>query len=171
MAEFFSFPYFSIGACITNINVFLIFSNLPSDCLTCLQPANQEWSLKIFYSLTQIFSPDLNNQYVITPVVYATPLQYVEMIPQLHLNSLRGIKGILYGYVSMQSAYSYTMQQWSGADVNYKYKIILWIFDTDLTHLPLDKMTISQMIFSDAFSWMQSFVFRLQFHWGLFLWV
>ena len=39
-----------------------------------------------------------------------------------------------------------------------------------LTHLPLIKMTaISQTIFSDAFSWMKSFVFWLKFHWGLFL--
>ena len=35
---------------------------------------------------------------------------------------------------------------------------------------PLDKMTcISQTIFSDAFSWMKSFVFWLKFHWSLFL--
>ena len=33
-----------------------------------------------------------------------------------------------------------------------------------LTHLPLDKMaTISQTMFSDAFSWMKSFVLRLKF--------
>ena len=40
----------------------------------------------------------------------------------------------------------------------------------DLTHLPLDKMAaILQRIFSDAFSWMKSFVFWLKFHWSLFL--
>ena len=34
----------------------------------------------------------------------------------------------------------------------------------------LDKMAaISQTIFSDAFSWMKSFVFWLKFHWSLFL--
>ena len=39
-----------------------------------------------------------------------------------------------------------------------------------LTHLPLDKMAaISQTIFSDAFSWMKSFVFWLKFHWSVFL--
>ena len=39
-----------------------------------------------------------------------------------------------------------------------------------LTHLPLDKMVaISQTIFSDAFLWMKSFIFQLQFHWSLFL--
>ena len=39
-----------------------------------------------------------------------------------------------------------------------------------LTHLPLDKMAaISQTIFSDAFSWMKSFLFWLKFHWSLFL--
>ena len=40
------------------------------------------------------------------------------------------------------------------------------------THTPpsLDKMaTILQMIFSDAFSWKESFVFWLKFHWSLFL--
>ena len=41
-----------------------------------------------------------------------------------------------------------------------------------LTHLPLDKMAaISKTIFSNAFLWMKSFVFRLKFHWSLFLWV
>ena len=39
-----------------------------------------------------------------------------------------------------------------------------------LTHLPLDKMTaISQTTFSNAFSWMQLYEFRLRFHWSLFL--
>ena len=39
-----------------------------------------------------------------------------------------------------------------------------------LTHLSLDQMAaISQTIFSDAFSWMKSFVFRFKFHWSLFL--
>ena len=34
-----------------------------------------------------------------------------------------------------------------------------------LTHLPLNKMAaFSQMIFSDAFSWMKTFVFWLRFH-------
>ena len=38
------------------------------------------------------------------------------------------------------------------------------------THLPLDKMvTVSQKIFSNAFSWMNSFVFWLKFHWSSFL--
>ena len=37
-----------------------------------------------------------------------------------------------------------------------------------LTHLPLDKMAaIPQPIFSDAFSWMKSFMFWLKFHWSL----
>ena len=41
-----------------------------------------------------------------------------------------------------------------------------------LTHLPLDKMAaISQTIFSDAFSWMTSFVLWLKFHWSVFLMV
>ena len=39
-----------------------------------------------------------------------------------------------------------------------------------LTHLPLNKMAaISQTMFSDAFSWMNSFIFWLKFHWSLFL--
>ena len=39
-----------------------------------------------------------------------------------------------------------------------------------LTHLPLDKMVaISQTTFSNAFSWMKSFVFWFEFHWSLFL--
>ena len=37
---------------------------------------------------------------------------------------------------------------------------------------PLDKMAaISQTIFSDAFSWMEIFVFWFNFHWSFFLWV
>ena len=39
-----------------------------------------------------------------------------------------------------------------------------------LTHLPLDKMTaISQTVFSDALSWIKSFLLWLKFHWILFL--
>ena len=39
-----------------------------------------------------------------------------------------------------------------------------------LTHFPLDKMAaILQTVFSDAFSWMKSFVFWSKFHWSLFL--
>ena len=38
------------------------------------------------------------------------------------------------------------------------------------SHLPLDKMAaISPTIFSDAFSWMKTFAFWLNFHWSLFL--
>ena len=47
---------------------------------------------------------------------------------------------------------------------------IKWICPSiPLTHLPLDKMAaISQTTFSNAFSWMKSFVFWLKFHWSLF---
>ena len=39
-----------------------------------------------------------------------------------------------------------------------------------LTHWGRDKMAaISQTIFSNAFSWMEMYEFRLIFHWGLFL--
>ena len=39
-----------------------------------------------------------------------------------------------------------------------------------LTHLPMQKMiAISQTTFSNAFSWMKSFVFCLKFHWSLYL--
>ena len=39
-----------------------------------------------------------------------------------------------------------------------------------LTHWGWDKMAaISQTIFSNAFSWMEMYEFRLVFHWGLFL--
>ena len=38
-----------------------------------------------------------------------------------------------------------------------------------LNPLPLDKVAvISQTTFSNAFSWMKSFIFRLKFHWSLF---
>ena len=40
------------------------------------------------------------------------------------------------------------------------------------THLPLDQMAaVSQTIFSNAFSWMKMYEFRLKFHRQLFLWV
>ena len=45
--------------------------------------------------------------------------------------------------------------------------LILFMYST---HLPLDKMTtISQTVFSDAFSWMKIYEFWLRFHWSLFL--
>ena len=48
--------------------------------------------------------------------------------------------------------------------------IITWSGSNELTHLPLDKMaTISQMTFSNAFSWMKSFIFWFEFHRSLFL--
>ena len=47
---------------------------------------------------------------------------------------------------------------------------VLKCFTLRLIHLPLDKMgAISQTIFSDAFSWMKSFVFWLKSRWNLFL--
>ena len=49
-----------------------------------------------------------------------------------------------------------------------KLELLLYII-TLLTHLPLGKMAaISQTTFSDAFSWMKSFLFWLKFHWSLF---
>ena len=49
-------------------------------------------------------------------------------------------------------------------------KPIFYLFYDLLTHLSRDKMAaISQTIFSDAFSWMKSFIFWLKFHWTLFL--
>ena len=55
----------------------------------------------------------------------------------------------------------------------YILLLIHWIIFQKLallTYLLLDKMdAISQTIFSDAFSWMKSFVFWLKFQWSLFL--
>ena len=46
---------------------------------------------------------------------------------------------------------------------------IMWDV-VSLIHLPLDKMTTnSQTIFSNAFSWMNNFVFSLKFLWCLFI--
>ena len=40
-----------------------------------------------------------------------------------------------------------------------------------LTHRPLNKMaSISETIFSNAFSWMKNFVFWFKFHWSLNRW-
>ena len=47
---------------------------------------------------------------------------------------------------------------------------LVFVMDSILTHLSLDKMAaISQTIFPAAFSWMKSFVFWLKFHWNLLL--
>ena len=52
----------------------------------------------------------------------------------------------------------------------YQWEKWPYHFQSKLTHLSLDKMAaISQMIFSDEFVWMKSFVFWLKFHRGLFL--
>ena len=49
------------------------------------------------------------------------------------------------------------------------WHVAIFVCIMGLTYLPLDKMAaISQMIFSYAFSWMQSFVFWLKFNWTLF---
>ena len=48
--------------------------------------------------------------------------------------------------------------------------ILIKLYIMVLTHLPLDKMAaISQMIFSNAFSWMKKILFWIDFHWSLFL--
>ena len=45
-----------------------------------------------------------------------------------------------------------------------------WFIQQALNPSPLDQMaTISQTTFSNAFSWMKSFVFLFQYHWILFL--
>ena len=51
------------------------------------------------------------------------------------------------------------------------YCYVAGLFDNRmLTHLPLDNMdTISQLVHSNAFLWMRTFVFCLEFHWSLFL--
>ena len=52
----------------------------------------------------------------------------------------------------------------------YQWEKWPYHFQSKLTHLSLDKMAaISQMIFSDEFVWLKSFVFWLKFHRGLFL--
>ena len=44
------------------------------------------------------------------------------------------------------------------------------IMHCSISYLPLNKMAaVSQTVFSDAFSWMQSFIFWLKFHGCLFL--
>ena len=52
-------------------------------------------------------------------------------------------------------------------------RIVPWhMWKNPLTHLPLDKRdAVSQTIFSNAFSWMESFISWLKFHWNWFLMV
>ena len=58
----------------------------------------------------------------------------------------------------------------SGNEERWYRLSFLYFFGKYLTHLPLNKMaSISQTIFSNAFSWMKSFVFWFKFHWNLFL--
>ena len=49
---------------------------------------------------------------------------------------------------------------------NYSFQLSMMSFLLcSLTHLPLDKMAaISQLIFYDAFSWLKTFKFWLEFH-------
>ena len=59
---------------------------------------------------------------------------------------------------------------WRGLSVQSSPQ--LWHIQSkiSLTHLPVDKMAaISWTTFSNAFSWMKSFVFWIDFHWSLFL--
>ena len=72
------------------------------------------------------------------------------------------------------SVNSNDLSDWFGIRHIVLDTLIKWVCFSDynyyLSHLPLDKMTaISQMIYSDASSWMKSLVFWLKFHWSLFL--
>ena len=65
---------------------------------------------------------------------------------------------------NMKYMYLITAQHTTQVDKLHSYQ-----YASSLTH-PLDKMAaISQMIFSDAFSWIWNVVFWLKFHWSLFL--
>ena len=46
----------------------------------------------------------------------------------------------------------------------------MWLIFRELTHWGRDKVDLSQMRFSNAFSWMKTYEFRLQFHWYLSSW-
>ena len=82
--------------------------------------------------------------------------------------------------MTMYEIKSNFIEKWSWGPIDEKSKIgwsngLVPLFRQQaitLTHLPRDKMAVFlQMIFSDAFSWMKSFVFWLKFHWNLFLMV
>ena len=48
------------------------------------------------------------------------------------------------------------------------YYIVYCVILTDFTHLTLNRMAaISETAFSNAFTWMESFAFRLKFYWSL----
>ena len=73
--------------------------------------------------------------------------------------------------VSLVNIWSLMYCPSSTSVVRHQYHTMMYVCQTefDLTNLPMDKMAaISQTIFSDAFSWMKSFVFWLKFHWSLF---
>ena len=53
---------------------------------------------------------------------------------------------------------------------SYRYWVCLCLFIVTLTHWGRDKMAaIFQTTFSDGFSWMKMYEFRLTFHWSVFL--
>ena len=65
--------------------------------------------------------------------------------------------------------------KWNQAFIWTVNGIVHWCIHTpfsleELTHWGRDKMdAISQTTFSNAFSWMKMFEYRLKFHWNLFL--
>ena len=59
------------------------------------------------------------------------------------------------------------MFKWTylGSKIHYEVKC-----PKHLTYLPMDKMAaLSEMAFSNAFSWIKHFIFPFKFHWSLFL--
>ena len=74
--------------------------------------------------------------------------------------------------ISLPTHICITRPQWVNESDQWQYfiyyeslRMASW-----LTHLPMDKMAaVSQTIFSDAFSWMKIFVFRLKFLCSLLL--
>ena len=64
---------------------------------------------------------------------------------------------------------SYTIVFWRDNGSHFTHGPCQVHVDEGLTHWYLDKLAaISQTTFSNAFSWMKSFVFLFEFHWSLF---
>ena len=71
-----------------------------------------------------------------------------------------------------KSWYMYAINVKQGRNLIVIYQYTARLMECEFSSSPLDKVAaISQQIFSDAFSWMKSFVFWLKFHWSLFLMV
>ena len=126
-----------------------------------------------------VISAQLSVQFRLCTVCYDSNIGTILMTLFRHVSvpcaAQHGVLPRLFGY---EAPNAFEMQIWlrhlaAGFIILYYVGRLLSSFHVrgthvGLTHLPLNKMAaISQATFSDAFSWIKSFVFWLKFHWTL----